>query len=69
MYADERRTDRLELAHDLQGREVPCVEQQIRPRDPLEARLRKPPRAPRQVRVGYHGDQHPAADAAHASKE
>ena len=59
VHAHQRRPDRLELAQDLEGREVACVKQQIGPRDPLDARLRQPPRAPRQVRVGYHGDQHP----------
>ena len=42
----------------VDGREVAGVKQQVRRRDPLDARLRQPPRPARQMRVGYHGDQH-----------
>ena len=59
VHAHHRRPDRLELAEHLERREVAGVQEQVGARDPLDARIRKPPRAPRQVRVGYDGDQHP----------
>ena len=45
----------------------PGVEQQVRLRDPLDARVREPPRAARQVGVGDHGDQHGASRLAPSS--
>ena len=61
-----RRADRLELAQDLERREVARVQEQVRARDPLDAGVRQPPGTPRQVRVGYDGDQDAAAAVTHA---
>jgi hypothetical protein len=64
-----RGPDRLELAQHLERGEVTGVQEQVRHRDPLEARVRQPPRAARHVRVGDDGDQHRGTELAHASKE
>jgi hypothetical protein len=60
VHANERRSDRLEVAQHLERREVAGVQEQVRRPDPLDARVGQPPRPARHVRVGYDGDDHRA---------
>jgi hypothetical protein len=52
VHPDEWRSDRLELPQHLERREVAGVQQEIGAGDPLDASIRQPPRAARQVRIG-----------------
>ena len=57
VHARQRRTDPLELAQHLDGREVAGVEQQVGARDALDEGVGQPPRAARHVGVGDDGDE------------
>jgi hypothetical protein len=47
MDAGDRRADGLEVAQHVGRGEIARVEQEVRPRDPLDAGVREPPGAPR----------------------
>jgi SnoaL-like domain len=55
---EQRRADRLELAQDLDRRDIASVQEQVGARDALDARTGEPSCAARQVRVRDDGDQH-----------